>query len=377
MKKTFAQILRDSEIARNAKLAAKLPHWSELSLEYPGKLCIEQCSSEETALYKANIIRNTQTGGTQPIRIADLTGGIGADSWAFAGIAEELFYNERNPDLRGAVERNFNKLGISNVTFNNYDISAEDTQWADALYAFRPNWIYLDPARRGAAGEKVFRVEDCQPDILSLLPILSAVTPNIMVKLSPMADINDLQLRLGKHLKEIRIVESAGEVKELLCIFDSQDHSEAILKAVCGSEELSFYANEEKASIALYCEPKPEEYLFEPRPSLLKAGAFKTVCDRFSIRKLAPSTHLYSGLKPVESAFFKSFSILEILPLGKANILALGKKYPHADVSARNIHMRSEELRSRMKIKPGDPQGIHIFGCTCGSQKVLVVGKRI
>jgi len=373
MKKTFAQILKDNEKASKAKLAAKLPKWSELDLEYPGKLCLEQCSSEVTAMYKAALMKTSSPAVTSSLRIADLTGGLGVDSWAFSSIAQRLLYNERNIELREAVERNFSKLGIDNAEFHSYEVSSGQSDWIEALIRFKPDWIYLDPARRGSGGEKLFRPEDCQPDIITLLPVLRRISPNIMVKLSPMADLHILQNVLGCNLKEIRIIEASGEVKELLCIFDSEEHSEANLTIVSGEEEFSFSRSAEASSAVKYGDVQVGAYLLEPHASVLKAGAFKIVSDRFALSKLAPSTHLYTASTLPQTSLFKTYSILQILPFNKVGLVSIGKKYPHAEVSARNIPFRSEELRKRMKLTSGDPQGIHIFGCACGSQKVLIV----
>jgi len=375
MRKTFAQILEQDQKAAKAKIEAKLPHWSKMELEYPGKLCMEQCSSEQTALYKADIL-SRRAPAPLP-RIADLTAGLGVDSWAFAQKAVALFYNERNIELREAVERNFSKLGIANAQFHSFDICPEDSTWIKALQQFRPDWIFLDPARRGLGGQKVFRPEDCQPDITVLLPILREITPNIMVKLSPMADISLLQQSLGDKLREIIIIQAAGEVKELLCLFDSSSYPEPTLTVVSGKEEWSFLKSEEASSPMRLINSISEGYLIEPSASVLKAGAFRLCCERFNLSKLASSTHLYFSVeRPVNSSFLKVFTIVEVLPFNKSNMAALGKKYPHAEVCARNIPLSSESLAGRMGIKAGNPHGIHIFGCTCGQQKVLVVTKK-
>ena len=209
----------DSERAQ--KVARKLPAWAAVdadrraagldSLEFPSALSLEQCSSSATALYKAG-----QAAAAAPpipaIGVAlDLTGGLGVDSWALAQVAERVVYFERNEELAAAAGRNFQRLGAGNIDVRCETVTPQ-TELPEA------DLIYADPARRDAAGRKVFLLEDCTPDILTLLPMLLRKAPAVLVKLSPMADLAMLAERFGSALREIHVVECDGEVKELLCL---------------------------------------------------------------------------------------------------------------------------------------------------------------
>ena len=207
----FAEMLRDIERRGSARLGAKLPSWAGLDIEVPSSLNFQQCSGESAARYKASLVPSGS-------RVADLTGGLGVDSWAFAQRASAIWYNERDVALKAAAERNFGVLGLSNVSFNSFDISPESRGWQDALKEFAPDLIYLDPARRDAAGRKVFLLEECSPDVLALMPVLLNLAPTVMVKVSPMADITMLRRRLEGMLSELHVVGADGECKELLCI---------------------------------------------------------------------------------------------------------------------------------------------------------------
>ena len=354
---TFADILEQRRLALLGKMASKVPSWAGFDLEYPSSLSTEQCSSEETAAYKAAVVLALGS------RVADLTGGLGVDSWAFSRGAEAVWYNEMNVELRAAVERNFERLGACNVSFNSYEIGRPE--WAPALRAFRPDVIYLDPARRDAQGRKVFRIEDCSPDVLALLPELLDIAAHVVVKLSPMADISVLQRAFEGHLSRIYVVQSGAEVKELLCVLARRSDGVSVQTG-----DFVFTPGQESGAVADFAS-EFGEYLYEPSAALMKTGAFKLICERFGLRKLAPSTHLYTG-PALKSPLLKRFRILEVSPLG--SFKDVGSRYPHADVSARNVPIRSEELRKRLGITPGPSEGVHIFGCSslCSGRVLLV-----
>ena len=195
------------------KLRTKVPEWYAVpSLVYPSRLSGEQCSSSETARYKAKVCGSG-------LKIADLTGGMGVDSWAFSQVAGEVLYNEMQAELARTTELNFRELGVNNVRFGNR--SVEPGKVAEVLDGFEPDVIYLDPARRAGDGRKVFLIEECSPDVLSLLPELFAACRYVMLKLSPMADISMAGKRLG-HVREVHVVASGGECKELLFLLDRE-----------------------------------------------------------------------------------------------------------------------------------------------------------
>ena len=396
------------------RLRAKVPEWYAVpSLVYPFRLSGEQCSSSETAKYKAMVCRSSVVlepslrdhsqsrlwappsyvaeGGhrfqdhTAPankcLRIADLTGGMGVDSWAFAQVSQEVLYNEVQPELARATELNFRELGLNNVRFRNERL--EPGKVAEVLDGFQPDVIFLDPARRAEDGRKVFLIEDCQPDVAGLLPELFAVSRFILLKLSPMADITMACKRLS-HVREVHAVAAGGECKELLFLLDRDWSGPYTLTAYDSGCTLSWTLEEESSSVSLFpstipTSPSPVipseappvipsgakesfSFLFEPGKALAKAGAFRLLCARYGLTKLGVHTHLYVAetipeeLKP----FGKYFEVLEVLPLNNRTMKEVGKRYPLAEVTARNVPMTSETLRKKLGCRSGGD--VHLFG---------------
>lgn len=338
------------------KFRDKVPEWYSVpALSYPFRVSGEQCSSSETARYKASVALQAiafRTGS-----VADLTGGLGVDSWAFAQVFGQVLYNEMRPELASAASANFQKLEVDNIVVRNQELRPGHV--ADVLNGFTPDIIFLDPARRAEDGRKVFRLEDCQPDVLQLLPELLSACPLLLLKLSPMADISLVYKQLS-CVKEVHVVAAEGECKELLLLLE---------RGYEGSYALFVYENGSCLEIPGGGHTLPESslrdpshpFLFEPGKGLLKAGAFELPC-RYGLEKLGRHTHLYVGeeipeeLKP----FGKVFRILEAVPLDKRSIKSIGQAYPQAEVTARNIPLTSDQLRTRLKVRSGGT--VHIFG---------------
>ncbi len=352
----FDLALTTLEVRR--KLRTKVPQWYAVpGLQYPFRLSGEQCSSEETAFYKAKV------AGSYGRSVADLTGGLGVDSWAFSGVASAVLYNEMRPELAASAQANFAMLGITNVRVSCAELRPGGLQ--EILGDFAPDVLFLDPARRAQDGRKVFRLEDCQPDVLTLLPELLEACPHVLLKLSPMADITLVSRQLG-CVKEVHVVGADGECKELLLMLE---------RGYIGQPRTFIY---EKGAV-LATDETPEvtsapmgDLLFEPGKALLKAGAFDLPC-RYGLEKLEQHTHLYRASARVEALqpFGKWFRILETVPLDKRSMKEVGRRYPKASVTARNIPMTSDELRKRMGVADGGP--VHVFGVKSMAGNVLIV----
>ena len=356
----FAGEVEDFDLALNTlearrKLRSKVPEWVALpQLRYPLRLSAEQCSSTQTARYKASVAANGSAA-----RIADLTGGLGVDSWAFAEVFDEVLYNEMRPELSDAARYNFAQLGVKNITVRSLELTPGGL--ADVLDGFEPDIIFLDPARRASDGRKVFRLEDCQPDVLQLLPELLAACPRLLLKLSPMADIT-LVCRQLQNVKAVHVVAAEGECKELLLLLErgyEGSYSTTVYESGSVMEIPGRTGNAEGLRQALSWDKAA--CLFEPGKALLKAGAFDLPCA-FGLEKLGQHTHLYVGETVPEELrpFGKVFEILEVTPLNNRSIKDVGKRYPSADVTARNIPITSDELRKRLGVRSG--ASIHIFG---------------
>ena len=348
------------------KLRTKVPEWYAVpSLVYPFRLSGEQCSSSETARYKAMVCGSS-------LKIADLTGGMGVDAWAFAQVAEEVLYNEMQVELVRATELNFRELGVENVRFRNCRV--EPGKVGEVLDGFLPDVIFLDPARRAEDGRKVFLIEECQPDVLGLLPELFEASRYVLLKLSPMADITMACKRLGAHVKEVHVVAAGGECKELLFLLDREWEGTPSTFVVEGGAvmEIPGQAGNDKEGqarndgsplvISTGAKRRGEIWLFEPGKALLKAGAFDLPCRKFGLTKLGQHTHLYVGESVPEELrpFGKVFEVLEMMPLNNRTMKEAGKRWPQAEVTARNVPMTSDLLRKKLGCASGGD--IHLFG---------------
>lgn len=428
-----AKSLTINTIEGRRRLRKKLPEWVACTgLVYPSSLCTEQCSSSDTARYKASIVQRifneyvgtvasmvgdpcrttgSATKGTESVpdknspttrnqsvtelaevtipsrgKVADLTGGLGVDSWAFSEVAEEVLYNEMNPALAAAARHNFKALGVTNIFIKNSEATSDSLK--DIFGDFRPDVIFLDPARRDSAGKKVFLLEDCSPDVLKILPELFGISRFVLLKLSPMADITMAVERLdrtyeeylekasgkgwnGQWVREVHVVASGGECKELLILLDGEWNEGYSLTCREDGKTLTFKPEEITKAKAGYPDSTFARIIFEPGKSLTKAGVSNAICERFGLVKLARFTHLYTISEPLSDSeseqrtaplkdFGKVFYVKEILPLNKSSMKDVGKRYPHSEVSAKNIPMSSDELRTRLKVKSGDDA--HIFG---------------
>ncbi len=363
------------------KLKNKLPEWyAEPGIIYPDKLCAEQCSSSFTAGYKASVVSEA-TGGSG--RVADLTGGLGVDSLAFSKVAGSVLYNEMDPSRADAAVRNFSLLGAANISVLSEEVrpsAGGGSDFWDRVAYFRPDIIYMDPARRSGTGNKVFLLEECSPDILTLLPDIFSHAGKFLVKLSPMADISMLGNRFRKNgvsIEALHIVEYEGECKELLFLLTPGINE-------TGTDTFPVYIASEKGTLRVQSgiesgnravlfsdegQLSGRTLMFEPGKALSKSGLFNTVCalagnGEHPCFKAGASTHLYFP-ESVEAAsslegLGKLFRIRKMLPLCRQSIKSLSKEYPRCEVTARNIPMSSEELRKKLHSASGGD--VHIFG---------------
>lgn len=366
------------------KLRTKVPEWYAVpGLHYPTRLSAQQCSSTETAQYKASVAQRTilsaktqqnalKMGPEDNLKrknaakcaldgtlLADLTGGLGVDSWAFAQVFEKVLYNEMNPALCEAARHNFELLGADNICVRNSELRSPIRSGMTG--DFQPDILYLDPARRAADGRKVFRLEECQPDVLTLLPELLEACPHLLLKLSPMADITLVCKQLG-CVKEVHAVAAEGECKELLLVLERGYEGQAAL-VICenGHAQILRCAQNDEGSVFATAEDL-HGWLFEPGKALLKSGAFHWPSSAFGLKKLGRHTHLYVSAARIDelAPFGKWFPIERVVPLDKRHLKETARSYPQADVSAHNLPLSSEALRSRLGVKDGGDH--HLFG---------------
>ena len=405
-------ILKKLDAETRSRMARKVPSWFSVipgsdreSLIFPSSLSTQQCSSENTALYKARVAFQALAADSKPLeelhsakatfrplplptassdenlystgpspcpcpgvdtssrgfclpqgRISDLTGGLGVDSWAFSKCFEKVLYNEANTELAEAVKHNFEVLGCSNITISNRLL--EPGNLKDILGDFKPDVIFLDPARRSAAGKKVFLLEDCQPDVLKLKDELLAASPNLLLKLSPMADITMLLQRLG-NVRETHVVAFDGECKELLLLLQRgwSGPSELIIHedgiTIGPLEQTTIQGNAYAKDI------QPGLILYEPGKALLKAGLFDYPCT-LGYTKIARHTHLYIAPDTTEAPLpGKYFRIEKVLPLQSKTIKEIARQGISAEVSSHNVPIKAEDLRTRLHATPSATS--HLF----------------
>ena len=366
-------------IQSRRKLKGKVQDWyMNPDLIFPVGLSAEQCSSTATGIYKSEVASKIAEG--KAFRLADLTGGLGVDSWYFSKKAEQVWYHEMQEKLCMAAEHNFQSLKAENIVVRNM-ISTPET--IDSILSEAcPDIVYMDPARRGEGGKKVFLIEECTPDVMTLKEQIFRHCRHILLKLSPMADITMACSRLGQTCREVHIVATGGECKELLIWMDREWAGEYTITAVelpSGYPDMepttfSFSGSEEKIATAstrprndVMLSSRAESrdlFLFEPGKALMKAGCFNLIANRFGLMKLGVSTHYYvtedaakaDELKP----YGKVYMIISVQPLDKRSIKAAGASYPRAEVTARNIPMDTETLRKKLGVSSGDDA--HIFG---------------
>ena len=397
-------------LAVRKKLKDKVPQWfAEPSLVYPKPLAGEQCSSSATAFYKASLLQElAASAGKNSLRVADLTGGLGVDAWAFSQVATEVLYNEMDADLADAARHNFAALGRSNIRVSCAEITADSL--SAVLGNFAPDVIFLDPARRSASGQKVFRLADCSPDLIALKDSLLRLCPTVLVKVSPMADIAQLGRELGDCLQAVHVVAVGDECKELLLLLQrpgdpvrlavrigryavqlpaawsgSRMLREAFFQVLC-DEEHPAGGQREARYLADEAELKAARWLFVPGPALTKAGAFNLPCRQFGLVKLGRSTHLYCSApdnpaancrldaerEAALSRWGKVYEIEAVVPFDKAGMREVALRCPQADVTARNFPLTSEALRKKLGVKEGS--GIHLFGARADFQSPSSTG---
>ena len=266
-----------TQIAGRQIAAEKIPSWKEIEdIWYPKHLSLEQCSSETTARYKANLLQ----GGS----LTDLTGGFGIDCSFIASGFQSVTYVERQEELCEIAAHNFPILKLNHITVRNEDGIAY-------LKAMSPvDCIFLDPARRNEHGGKTVAISDCEPDVAELEELLLSKANRVMVKLSPMLDLS-LALKDLRHAQEAHILSVNNECKELLLLLGQEVPTEIPIHCVNittkGEREeqhFVFTREQELQNECTYTDTL-KNYLYEPNSSLLKAGAFRSIATAYLVEK--------------------------------------------------------------------------------------------
>lgn len=352
------------QIEARQLLQKKVPSWSANDeLLFPPHLSIEQCSSEATAQYKASLLQGNS--------FADLTGGLGVDCFFIAQHFPQADYVEQNPHLCALAEHNFMVLRgaerrghlprVNNDTAENYLNNCEPV-----------DCIFLDPARRDASGRKTVSIADCTPNVLDLQDRLLQKARRVMLKLSPMLDINKALLEL-RHVKEIHVVAVANECKELLFILEPDYIGSPMFSCVNLTSEqpaVSFTQQEERDS-ALRLTSEVSQYLYEPNAALMKGGCFKLLTQRYNLSQLHPNSHLYTSDPLINGFPGRLFKVESWAPFNKRIKQTLLSGVEKASIATRNFPLSVAELRKTWKIAEGDQ--VFLFATTLSNEKLIVV----
>lgn len=350
------------QVEGRERTADKLPTFAAIDdWWYPVRLSCEQCSSELTARYKAEIISNL---GFQVSNFLDLTGGYGVDTYFLSEHFAHTDYVEQNAELCRIAEHNFSLINnrksiiVHNTTAEEFIASAGEY-----------DLIFADPARRDAHGGKVFKLADCTPNIVELLPELLKHSKQLMLKLSPMLDISQAikELSVFSLQWSVYVVAVKNEVKEVLLLSGGNGTITAI--DLAEPEKAFVFTREEEqvcpagiGDLSLVI----GNFLYEPNAAILKAGAYKLVAQRFGLQKLDVNTHLYASDQLVENFPGRVWEIKEptqTLPEGKANVLC------------RNYPLTPEQLKKNLHLRDGGTG--YVIGCRVAGKPTLFQAERV
>lgn len=411
----FIRIHRDSDVRRLALSAGKpagvdlqfafnqiegrqtarrkLPAWYDVDgIVYPPHLNMEQCSSEETAEYKAGLALPVAQDNNLKNVLIDITGGFGVDFSFMSRRFDRAVYIEKNADLCEIASRNFRLLGLGNVDVVNQDSVEFLSDFHSGTETFVT--VFADPARRDVHGRKMVSISDCEPDVLSLFPIFDSIADRIILKLSPMLDWHEAVREIdsagsrttcGFKAVEVHAVAVKNECKELLIIIEPSnsqfdDVKEPVLRLVCASNRKMFscLADDVMAQTPLAEAASLVEglYLYEPNAAVMKIGCFAAIASQYNVKAVGHNSHLFVSSEFIEDFPGRKFEITAVSSMNKKEVRKALRDIRQANVAVRNFPMRAEELRRRLKVSDGGDA--YIFGTTVtGGQHVLIITKKI
>ncbi|TVP42850.1 MAG: class I SAM-dependent methyltransferase [Mongoliibacter sp.] len=331
------------QIQAKQKAKNKIPSWyADPDLLFPVNLSMEQASSGLTAKYKAGHFKGS--------KMIDLTGGLGVDAYFLGKNYEQATYCERDKNLFEISKHNLSHLSPGKFDFYNGD-SLDFLRNTSEKF----DLIFVDPARRGGHNQKLYRLEDCEPDIIQNWELLRSKGVDVLVKASPMLDIK-AALKSLNAIHKVIVLSVKNEVKEVLLFSESgakevETQIEAVdLKSNCNNE-FSFTYSEEEKSFSQIAE-KMGKYLIEPFSAILKAGAFNTFAVRYGFQKVHPNSHLYTADVLVEDCPGRFFEIISEIQQPKKEIKSL---FPEGKVNVitRNYSLSADALKKKHKLKDG------------------------
>ena len=348
------------QIAGRQKARTKIPSWAAIDgIVYPPHISMEQCSSEQTARYKAQI-------AGKGAKMVDLTAGFGVDMAFMSDGFKEAVHVEQQPQLCAISSENYKRLGMHHIQV----VCSDGVEYLHQME--HADLIFIDPARRDQHGGRTYGIADCTPNVLEIIDEMLEKADRVMIKLSPMLDWQKAVSDVG-HVSEVHIVSVGNECKELLLIVEK---TEAPLKICCINDDsiFSYTLNDE---IGDFCEkPTSPAYLYEPNASVMKAGCFDLISKRFGISQPDANSHLFISDKAIENFPGRGFVIDRICTMNKRELKEALTGIDKANIATRNFPLSVADLRKRLKLKDGGE--VYIFATTDAKKgHLLIVCRKI
>ena len=348
------QIECRKKTAKKLHNTLKSPHFI-----FPTTLSAEQCTSDDLAEFHSTLINEGET-------ILDMTSGLGIDAFHLAQKAKHVTAIDLNEDVAQALSINAMALNVTNFTGINAD-SVEFLKNSTEHF----DTIFIDPARRGDGGKRLFALSDCQPNVVELIDIIKQHCNKLIVKASPMLDATQV-LRELPDTTDLYAIGTRQECKELVAVLDFKK-SKGAPTLHCITEQNDFiYTHEtEMNSTALYGNISEDMYIYEPYPAVMKMQPSKTLSQQYNAIKLHQHTHLYASAQIIADFPGVCYKIERIYPFSSRTIKEITKDYPRANVAVRNFILSADELRKRLKIK--DDNKYRLYGVTAANGDRLLI----
>lgn len=328
---------------------------------FPKAISAEQCTHQQVAKFHASLFQPTDS-------VLDMTMGLGVDSYYISQRVASLKAIELDEEIAAA--------GVHNYAFT--VVNADSVTWLTQTDE-RFDAVFIDPARRGDGGARLYGLADCAPDVLSILPTIKAHAKRLYIKASPMIDVTQSMRDLAPHLTDVWAVSVKNECKELFFEVDfSVECADVQLHALNfeagGTQE---FAVDSAALVVEGCygSPSAGQYLYEPNASVMKIGAFAALTRQFPILQIAKNSHLYYSDDFVEDFPGRKFAIDSIIPFSGKEAKAVGKQHKQLNIATRNFRLSPDELKKRLKVRDGGD--CYLFATTLanGEQVLLLTRK--
>jgi 16S rRNA G966 N2-methylase RsmD len=356
-----------AQIAARRQAKEKIPSWySNSELVFPPKLSVEQCSSEATAQYKADLCKGEN--------FADLTGGSGIDFSFMSQNFKHSFYVEKDEYLSKLAKHNFDVLGLKNIEI----INCNSKIFLESSVNF--DWIYIDPSRRNANSKKEILIENCSPNILDIKDIVLKKSKNVLIKLSPVFDIAELKRKLS-NIRQIHVVAVKNECKELLVNLERNcdiDNIEIVCVNITdrGKHIFSFNSDNEK-NLEYDFVQNVRKYLYEPNSAIQKSGGFKSIAQKFGLKAINANSKIYTSNAFVNDFYGRIFIVENVFSFNKTEVRAGLKNIKKANIAVRNFPLSVADLRKKLSIDEGGD--VYLFATTLfdGSKVIIQCRKDI